>query len=62
MWLFTLEIGAEQLRCVTDIASKSRFLCVNRGPVWYGFRASAKAPIDVKLKYSTVLQKSFSGS
>ena len=34
---------------------------VNRGPVWYGFRASAKAPIDVKLKYSTVLQKSFSG-
>ena len=43
MWLFTLEIGAEQLRSVTEIASKSRFLCVNRSPIEYGFRAGAKA-------------------
>ena len=35
--------GAAQLRFVTEIVPKSPFLCVNRSPVWYGFRAGAKA-------------------
>ena len=40
----TLEIGAAQLRSVTEIAPKSPFLCVNRSPsVPYGFSAGAKA-------------------
>ena len=43
MWLSTLEIGAAQLRTVTEIAPKSPFLCVNRSPIRYGFRAGAKA-------------------
>ena len=28
---------------VTEIAPKSRFLCVNRSPIQYGFRACANA-------------------
>ena len=43
MWLSSLEIGAAQLRFLTEIAPKSPFLCVNRSPIWYGFRASTKA-------------------
>ena len=43
MRISTLEIGAAQLRSVTEIAPKSRFLCVNRNPIQYGFRAGAKA-------------------
>ena len=40
----TLEIGAAQLRSVTEIAPKSPFLSVNRSPsVLYGFSAGAKA-------------------
>ena len=35
--------GAVQLRSLTKIAPKSPFLCVNRIPIWYGFRASTKA-------------------
>ena len=35
--------GAEQLRSLTKIVPKSLFLCVNRIPIWYGFRASTKA-------------------
>ena len=42
MWLSTLEIGAEQLRFVTEIALKSPFLCVNRCPVQYDFVPSQK--------------------
>ena len=42
MWLFTLEIGAAQLRSVTEIAPKSPFLRVN-SPILYSFRAGAKA-------------------
>ena len=41
-----VEIGAAQLPSVqslTEIAPKSPFLCVNRNPIWYGFRAGAKA-------------------
>ena len=38
-----LEFGAAQLRAVTEIAPKSAFLCVNRCPLRYGFRAGAKA-------------------
>ena len=38
-----LEIGAAQLRPVTEIAPKSPFLCVNRSPIQYGFPAGAKA-------------------
>ena len=43
MWLSTLEIGAAQLRSVTEIAPKSPFLRVNRSPILYSFRAGAKA-------------------
>ena len=32
MWLSTLEIGAAQLRSVTEIAPKSPFLRVNKKP------------------------------
>ena len=39
----TLEIGAAQLRSVTEIAPKSPSLCVNRSPIQYGFCAGAKA-------------------
>jgi len=35
--------GAVQLRSLTKIAPKSPFLCVNRSPIRYGFRASTKA-------------------
>ena len=43
MWLSTFEISAAQLRSVTEIQPKSPFLCVNRSPIRYGFRADAKA-------------------
>ena len=43
MQLSTLEIGAVQLRSVTEIAPKSPFLRVNRSSIRYGFRAGAKA-------------------
>ena len=43
MWPSTLEISAAHLRSVTEIAPKSPFLCVNRSPVGYGFRADAQA-------------------
>ena len=39
----SFEIGAAQLRSVTEIAPKSPFLCVNRSPFRYGFRGDAKA-------------------
>ena len=42
MWLSTLEIGVAQPRSVTEIAPKSRFLCLNRSPIQYDFRAGAK--------------------
>ena len=42
MWLSALEIGAAQLRSVTEIAPKSLFLCVNTSPTRCGFRASVK--------------------
>ena len=32
-----------QLRSVTEITLKSRFVCVNRSPIPYGFRFGAKA-------------------
>ena len=38
-WHYTVEIGAAQFQSVTEIAPKSSFLCVNRGPI----RAGAKA-------------------
>ena len=44
MWLSSLEIGAA--RSSFAPLQKSRryqpFLCVNRSPIWYGFRAGAK--------------------
>ena len=43
MWVSTFEIGGAQFRSVTEIAPKSPFLCVNRSPIRYGFRAGAKA-------------------
>ena len=36
-------IFAEQLHSVTEIAPKSRFLCVSRSPIRYGFCAVKKA-------------------
>ena len=36
----TFEIGPAQLCCVTEIEPNSPFLCVNRSPIRYGFRAS----------------------
>ena len=38
----TFEIGAAQLRSVTEIAPKSPFLCVNRSLNRYDFRGGAK--------------------
>ena len=35
--------GAAQHRPVTEIAPQQGCLCVNRSPIRYGFRASAKA-------------------
>ena len=49
-----LEICAAQLRSVTEIAPKSPFLCVNRSPIQYGFRAGAKAirySVNIILKH-----------
>ena len=39
MWHSTLEMGAAYLRSVTEIAPKSPFLCLNKSPMRYGFRA-----------------------
>ena len=38
-----LQIGARKLLSVKEITHKSPFLCVNRSPIRYGFRAGAKA-------------------
>ena len=38
-----LEIGAAQLRAVTETGPKLPFLYVDRSPLHYGFRAGAKA-------------------
>ena len=47
MWLSTfsttVKIGPAQLRFVTETATKSPFLCVNKGSIRYAFRASARA-------------------
>ena len=43
MWISALEVNAAQILCFLEIAPKSRFLCVNRSPIRYGFRAGAKA-------------------
>ena len=43
MSLHYIEIGAVQLGSVTGLVPKSPFLCVNRNPIQYGFRAGAKA-------------------
>ena len=40
---FTIESSAVQHPCVTEITLKSRFLCANRSPIRYAFRAGAKA-------------------
>ena len=45
----TLEIGAAQLCNVTEIAPKSPFLCVNRRPIRYDFRACAKVYCEPNL-------------
>ena len=43
VWQSTSEIGAAQLRSVTEIAPKSPFLRVNRSPIRYGFHIGARA-------------------
>ena len=40
---FTLYHSAAQLCSITEVAPKSSFSSVNRNPIQYGFRASAKA-------------------
>ena len=52
MWRSTFEIGVAQLRSVTEIAPKLPFLCVNRSPIQYCFRAGAKAIWDSEKKVS----------
>ena len=43
MWRSTFKIGAAQLHSVTEIAPPQlKFLCVNRSPIWYGFRLAAQ--------------------
>ena len=42
MWRSTLEIGAGQLRSVTEIKSKSPFYAEQKPYTGYGFRAAAK--------------------
>ena len=42
IWLSTWEIGAAQLRSVTEIVPKSPFLYLNRSPIRYCFCASAE--------------------
>ena len=42
MWLSTLEIGAVQLRSVSEIAPKSPFFCVVRSPLRSDFRVMRK--------------------
>ena len=37
------QIGTAQFRSVTEIATKSLFLCANGSPFWKGFRAGARA-------------------
>ena len=39
----TFEIDVAQPHSVTEVAPKSPFLCVNRSPIRYDFRAGAKA-------------------
>ena len=49
------------LHSVTEIAPKSRFLCVNRSPIRYGFRAGAKAiqySVSIALVYDSDLIES----
>ena len=42
--------GAAQRRSVTEITPKSRFLCANRSPIQYGFRAGANSiPYSVNI-------------
>ena len=43
------EIGAAQLCNVSEIAPKSPFLSVNRGPIRYDFRAGAKVYCEPNL-------------
>ena len=43
----SLEIGAAQIRSVTEIAPKSPFLCVNRNTIRYWFRSGARASYPV---------------
>ena len=57
MWRSTIEIGAEQIRSVREIAPKSPFPCVNRSPSRYGFRTDGKAilnSVNIALKYSSM--------
>ena len=58
MWLSPLEIGAPQPRFDTEIAPRSPFLCVNRGPLQCGFRPGAK-DILYRLKIAWVNLKLF---
>ena len=45
MWLSSLEIGAARssFAPLQKSLQNHRSLCVNRSPIWYGFRASTKA-------------------
>ena len=56
VWRSTqFEIGAAQLRFVTEIPPKSPFLYVNRSPIWCDFRGGAKA-IQYSVNIALTLQ------
>ena len=49
------EFGAAQLRFVTELAPESPFLCVNKIPIWYDFRAGA----NLDIRYSVSIAQSY---
>ena len=49
----TFEIGAAQLRSVTEIARKTPFLCANKSPNRYDFQGGAK-PIRYSVNIALV--------
>ena len=55
MWLSTLEIGVAQFPSVTEIAPKSRFLCVKRSPIRYRLVPAQKLSgiVSTPIRYVT---------
>ena len=54
-WRSIFGFGAAQFRSVTEMAPRSPFLCANRSPIQYDFRAGAKViPYCVNIAYGPV--------